>query len=153
MGLMIHAHVDGACRPNPGQMAAGIVLQVIGKNQLIREAFIGKPLGKGTNNQSEVLAIWHALDAIEMKRRKSVHMVVFSDSEWAVNKIKKGWKGDAWSEQIDQIRNMSGDFASFVIYHSAKTEEIEKAHNVAHKALKTEQESKEVREYTSDLFD
>jgi len=52
-------YADGACRGNPGPMAAGASIQTI---EGIELGNVSKPMGHGTNNEAEYLA---AIAAVE----------------------------------------------------------------------------------------
>jgi ribonuclease HI len=77
------ANVDGACAGNPGPMGiGGIIVQNPG--QEIVHSF-SKPMGYGTNNEAEYLAVITALEYIEPLKPESV--LIISDSQLAVNQI------------------------------------------------------------------
>lgn len=75
-------YTDGACLGNPGPGGYGVVLIY---NDHRKELSGGFRLT--TNNRMEMRAVIEGLKAL--KRRCSV--VIFSDSEYVVNAINKGW--------------------------------------------------------------
>lgn len=72
MKPIVSIYTDGAAVPNPGASGAGIVL-ICGK---VRKE-LAVPLGYGTNNSAELLAIIHALDAL----KTSCEVTVYTDSQ------------------------------------------------------------------------
>ncbi len=81
MSLIIYT--DGASRGNPGRGGYGAILQWGGKE---KELSAGYKLT--TNNRMELLAVIKALEALT---RDSLDIQVFTDSEYVVNAIEKGW--------------------------------------------------------------
>lgn len=81
MSLIIYT--DGASRGNPGRGGYGAILQWGGKE---KELSAGYKLT--TNNRMELLAVIKALEALN---RDSLDIQVFTDSEYVVNSIEKGW--------------------------------------------------------------
>src|SRR5262244_2897693 len=75
-------YTDGACLGNPGPGGYGVVLLY---NDHRKELSGGFRLT--TNNRMEMKAVIEGLKAL--KRRCSV--TVFSDSEYVVNALTKGW--------------------------------------------------------------
>lgn len=79
---------DGSCRPNPGPMGIGYVLenQALEPRILVR---VGAQIGQGTNNEAEYQALLaglrHAL------RLGFWNLDVVSDSLLVVNQIKGAW--------------------------------------------------------------
>lgn len=80
-------YTDGAARGNPGPGGYGAVL-MYGHHK--------KELSKGfkhtTNNRMELWAIIAGLEAIS---KKHIPVKIFSDSQYVVNAINKGWL-DTW---------------------------------------------------------
>lgn len=76
-------YTDGASRGNPGPGGYGCIL-IWGKHR--------KELSKGfrltTNNRMELLAVIAGLEAI---KKKELPVTVFSDSQYIVNTVEKGW--------------------------------------------------------------
>lgn len=69
--------VDGACDPNPGKMGAGVV-GVCGGHY--REWSV--PLGDGTNQRAELLAVKEALKRV--KNNREANVVIYADSAYAI---------------------------------------------------------------------
>ena len=107
----ISLYTDGASRGNPGPGGYGALL-IWGNHR--------KELSKGykftTNNRMELLAVIEGLKAI---KKKEIPVTVFSDSQYVVNTVEKGWlnnwiktnfKGgkkntDLWTEYYELAKN------------------------------------------------
>jgi ribonuclease HI len=94
MGVEIYT--DGCALGNPGASGAGIVM-VFGEHQ--KELII--PLGHGTNNTAELLAVIHALEALN----RPCEVNVYSDSQWVVKCGSREWQRkanmDLWKRYND----------------------------------------------------
>jgi ribonuclease HI len=79
----IQLYTDGASRGNPGRGGYGAVL-LFGHHR--------KELSQGyrltTNNRMELLAVIAGLEAI---KKNELPITVFSDSQYVVNAVEKGW--------------------------------------------------------------
>jgi ribonuclease HI len=79
----IQLYTDGASRGNPGRGGYGAVL-LFGHHR--------KELSQGyrltTNNRMELLAVIAGLEAI---KKNELAITVFSDSQYVVNAVEKGW--------------------------------------------------------------
>lgn len=80
---MIEIFTDGAAQGNPGPGGYGAILRY-GNHE--RELSQGYRLT--TNNRMELLAVIVALEAL---KKEGIPVKIFSDSEYVVNAIKKGW--------------------------------------------------------------
>ncbi|HEX6799792.1 MAG TPA: ribonuclease HI [Ktedonobacterales bacterium] len=79
----ITIYTDGACTGNPGPGGYGVILES-GERQ--REISAGYRLT--TNNRMEILAVIAGLEAL---RKVPSAVTVFSDSQYVVNAMSKGW--------------------------------------------------------------
>jgi len=75
-------YTDGGCSPNPGPGGYGIVL-IYGEH---RREFSGG-YRRTTNNRMELVAAIRGLQAL----KEPCHVALFSDSQYVVNGISKGW--------------------------------------------------------------
>ena len=75
-------YTDGGCSPNPGPGGYGIVL-IYGEH---RREFSGG-YRRTTNNRMELIAAIRGLQAL----KEPCHVALFSDSQYVVNGISKGW--------------------------------------------------------------
>lgn len=80
---MIEIFTDGAAQGNPGPGGYGVILRY-GK----RERELSQGYRLTTNNRMELLAVIVALEAL---KKEGIPVKIFSDSEYVINAIKKGW--------------------------------------------------------------
>jgi ribonuclease HI len=92
----IVAYADGACSGNPGPCGAGIVL-IDGRSRRELSAY----LGEGTNNIAELTAIELAIAEIEAADRP---VRIFTDSQYSIGVLSKGWKAKANVALIARVR-------------------------------------------------
>jgi len=78
--------VDGACYPNPGNMAIGIVIYKDG--ELFKK--ISEAIGYGTNNIAEYKALIRGLE--ESKKINPERIDVYCDSQLVVKQLNKRYK-------------------------------------------------------------
>jgi len=100
---VVHVWTDGACSGNPGPMGIGAVV-LYGPER--RE--LGEYLGTGTNNIAELTAIERGLELAaswlgEAVRAEKI-VKVYSDSNYAIGLLSKGWKAKANQELVARIR-------------------------------------------------
>ena len=83
MSQQIHIYTDGSSRGNPGPGGYGVIL-LSGHHR--------KELSQGfrltTNNRMELWAVIAGLEAI---KKNEYPVTIFSDSQYVVNSIEKGW--------------------------------------------------------------
>lgn len=76
-------YTDGASRGNPGKGGYGTIL-MYGSHR--------KEISKGyaltTNNRMEIMAVLAGLEAL---KNKNLPIIIYSDSQYVVNTIEKGW--------------------------------------------------------------
>lgn len=80
---MIKVYTDGAAQGNPGPGGYGVILK---HNNHYKEISEGYRLT--TNNRMELLAVIASLEAI---RKEGIPITIYSDSEYVINAITKGW--------------------------------------------------------------
>lgn len=80
---MIRIYTDGAAQGNPGRGGYGVIMKY---NDHVKELSEGFRLT--TNNRMELLAVISGLEAI---RRTGIPVTIYSDSEYVVNAVEKGW--------------------------------------------------------------
>jgi ribonuclease HI len=98
----ILAFTDGACSGNPGPAGIGIVL-VCGSHR--KE--ISEYIGEATSNIAELRAIVRALSTIKDRDR---HVILHTDSEYAIGALTKAWKIRANKHLIEQARALAATF-------------------------------------------
>jgi len=69
------------------------------------------PLGKGTNQQAELLAIREAL--LKVKDRPHTAVRIHTDSAYAIGCLTLNWKVKANKDLVDQVRQLARECACF----------------------------------------
>lgn len=106
-------YTDGSSRGNPGPGGYGVVLMYRGHAKEISGGF-----KRTTNNRMELTAVIEGIKALKIK---TIPIVIFSDSQYVVNAISKGWllnwiktdfKGgkknkDLWMQYYQLSRNLN----------------------------------------------
>jgi ribonuclease HI len=92
------AYADGACSGNPGPAGVGIVL-IDGESR--RE--LSRYLGEATNNIAELTAIELVVEAIGETERP---VRIYTDSQYAIGVLTKGWKAKANLELVARVRKL-----------------------------------------------
>lgn len=80
---MIRIYTDGAAQGNPGPGGYGTILKF---KDAVKEMAEGFRLT--TNNRMELLAVIKGLEAI---KKEGIPVTVYSDSQYVVNSVEKGW--------------------------------------------------------------
>jgi ribonuclease HI len=93
-GLVV-AYTDGACSGNPGPAGSGMLLQA---GDVKVEGYTY--LGTATNNVAELTAIQEAVRAVSSDKV----LRVFTDSQYAIGVLQKGWKAKANQTLIADIK-------------------------------------------------
>ncbi len=75
-------YTDGACTGNPGPGGYAALVACGGQRKEISGGF-----ARTTNNRMEILAAISGLESLEQRS----HVIVYSDSQYVVNAISKGW--------------------------------------------------------------
>ena len=76
-------YTDGAASGNPGPGGYGAVLLCNGQSKELSAGYV-----RTTNNRMELLAVIVALEALT---QQNCNVQLFTDSEYVVNAIEKGW--------------------------------------------------------------
>ena len=87
---MIKIYTDGAAQGNPGRGGYGVILKY---GDYVKELSQGFRLT--TNNRMELLAVITGLEAI---KKNGIPVTIFSDSEYVINAVEKGWIWN-WEKQ------------------------------------------------------
>ena len=134
---LIEFFTDGACpgngRPGGGKMGAGIVAR---SGTMHREWAV--PLGQGTNQQAELLAIKEALGKV--KDRTRAHVRIFTDSAYAIGCLTQRWNVKANAELVATVRELvreCGRFEMRKVAGHAGVPENERADELAVRAAVT----------------
>ncbi|UOF94281.1 MAG: ribonuclease HI [Bacteroides sp.] len=116
---MIKIYTDGSSKGNPGP--GGYAAIIIYNDNTFKE--ISQGFRSTTNNRMELLAIITALKYINKKKGfQDENIVIYSDSQYVINPIKKGWilkweknnfknikNVDLWTEIIFLCKNINFD--------------------------------------------
>ena len=95
------AFTDGACTGNPGPAGSGAVVKLSDG----RTVEASRALGTATNNIGELTAIAMALDLLDQNDVTLAEPVaIFTDSQYAIGVLAKGWKAKANVELIAHIK-------------------------------------------------
>jgi ribonuclease HI len=92
--LLVYA--DGACSGNPGPAGAGAVALYDDQRREFSEF-----LGEATNNIAELTAI---LRAVELAHELGRPLRLYTDSQYSIGVLTKGWKAKANKELIAEVR-------------------------------------------------
>ncbi|MGV3766309.1 MAG: ribonuclease HI [Chitinophagaceae bacterium] len=79
----ITIYTDGSSRGNPGPGGYGTLLMWGDKVKELSQGF-----RKTTNNRME---LWAVIAGLEQLKRTDLPVVIYSDSQYVVNAIEKGW--------------------------------------------------------------
>ena len=119
MSVEIKIFTDGACEPNPGEAGSGIALY---RNNIASELWYGLYNPSGTNNVAELKALHQALIMAESELSKGGTVVIFCDSQYAINCVtrwasgweKKGWKrpGGGEIKNLELIKKLHALYQS-----------------------------------------
>lgn len=90
------AYADGACSGNPGP--AGLGLVVIDESRVLQRS---EYLGHATNNIAELTAIKRAIEAVPDVKRA---LWIYTDSQYSIGVLTKGWKPKANQELIAELK-------------------------------------------------
>jgi ribonuclease HI len=82
------------------------------------------PLGPGTNQMAELLAVKTAL--LKVKDRPRTQVTIITDSQYAIGCLTGGWKVVANRELVEELRPLIAECASFrmekVLGHAGQAE-------------------------------
>ncbi|WP_245678390.1 ribonuclease HI [Chondromyces crocatus] len=92
----VTAYADGACSGNPGPAGLGVTMK-----DGDRTVELSEYLGVGTNNIAELTAILRVLQEVTDAARG---MVIYTDSQYSIGVLQKGWKAKANVELVDELR-------------------------------------------------
>ena len=95
---LIIIYTDGSCNYNPGSGGYGFILKYKNYRKEIFQSF-----KKTTNNRMELLAIIIALESLNNVKNK---IIIYSDSKYIVNAIKKKWLTLWIKKKFKKIKNI-----------------------------------------------
>ena len=117
-------YTDGSSIGNPGPGGYGLIMEWVGKN-LIKE--FSKGFIETTNNRMELLAV---IIGLELLKKDGFDVVVFSDSKYVVDAVKKKWLFEWEKNNFKKKKNIDLWKRFLIVYkkHNVKFEWI-KGHN------------------------
>ena len=124
MNRLIKIYTDGSSIGNPGPGGYGLIMEWVGNN-LIKE--FSKGFIKTTNNRMELLAV---IIGLELLKKDGFDVVVFSDSKYVVDAVKKKWLFGWEKNNFKKKKNIDLWKRFLIVYkkHNVKFEWI-KGHN------------------------
>ena len=124
MSKRINIYTDGSSIGNPGPGGYGIIMEWVGKN-LIKE--FSKGFTETTNNRMELLAV---IIGLELLKKDGFDVVVFSDSKYVIDAVKKKWLFEWKKNNFKKKKNIDLWKRFLIVYkkHNVNFEWI-KGHN------------------------
>lgn len=118
---VVHAFSDGACA-NTGQNTGGkegysVVYHLGEKAQAFAKTLVLGPGEKATNNHAELLGIRLALTQLKESVRPGTHLVVRSDSQWAVRSLNGEYKSKEHPELRAEILTLAQGYGCVEFRH------------------------------------
>ncbi|MFK7992396.1 MAG: ribonuclease HI [Sandaracinaceae bacterium] len=105
--LIVYA--DGACSGNPGPAGLGVVVLDGDRRHELTEY-----LGQGTNNIAELTAL---LRAAQFLRERSEPVRIYTDSQYSINMLTKGWKAKKNAELIAETKDAMAALDDVALYY------------------------------------
>jgi ribonuclease HI len=105
---MIRIYTDGAAQGNPGPGGYGTILKF---KDAVKELAEGFRLT--TNNRMELLAVIKGLEAI---KKDGIPVTVYSDSQYVVNAVEKGWLWN-WQKKNFKDKANADLWLRYIPYH------------------------------------
>lgn len=137
--MRIELYVDGSA-PDNGKGGTRIGCGVVALTQgRTREFKSGRITADATNNLAELEAILLGLEKIKPEYRPRSHVLVFSDSEWAVKSVQGHFKNRVHVGLIGQVKKLLGEFQQAEINWTrghVGHEYNERAHQLANQAAR-----------------
>ena len=96
----VNIYTDGSSLGNPGPGGYGLIMEWVGKN-LIKE--FSKGFTKTTNNRMELLAV---IKGLELLKKDGFDVIIYSDSKYVVDAIKKKWLFDWKKNNFKKKKNI-----------------------------------------------
>ena len=124
MSKRVNIYTDGSSIGNPGPGGYGIIMEWVGKN-LIKE--FSKGFTETTNNRMELLAV---IVGLELLKKDGFDVVVFSDSKYVIDAVKKKWLFEWKKNNFKKKKNIDLWKRFLIVYkkHNVNFEWI-KGHN------------------------
>ena len=108
-GDEIIAYADGACSGNPGPAGVGAVALWGDQTRELSEY-----IGEGTNNIAELIGI---LRTIELAQELGRPLRLYTDSQYSIGVLTKGWKVKANKELVAKVRQALDAHPDVQLFH------------------------------------
>ena len=105
--LLVYA--DGACSGNPGPAGLGVVALFDDQRRELSEY-----IGDATNNIAELTAI---LRAAELAHELGRPLRLYTDSQYSIGVLVRGWKAKANKELVSQVREALSRHPDVELFH------------------------------------
>lgn len=103
------AYADGACSGNPGPAGLGVVARFDDRQRELSEY-----IGEATNNIAELTAI---LRAVEFAAELGRPLRLYTDSQYSIGVLTKGWKAKANKDLVASVREAIATHADTQLFH------------------------------------
>jgi ribonuclease HI len=103
------AYADGACSGNPGPAGLGVVARFADQERELSEY-----IGEATNNIAELTAI---LRAVELASELQRPLRLYTDSQYSIGVLTKGWKAKANRELVASVREAIAGHPDTQLFH------------------------------------
>ena len=103
------AYADGACSGNPGPAGLGVVARFGDEERALSEY-----IGEATNNIAELTAI---LRAVELASELGKPLRLYTDSQYSIGVLTKGWKAKANKELVESVRSAIASHGDTELFH------------------------------------
>lgn len=109
VGDEVLVYADGACSGNPGPAGVGVVALWDDQRRELSEY-----IGHATNNIAELTAI---LRAVELAHELGKPLRLYTDSQYSIGVLTRGWKARANQELVAQVRKALLRHADAELFH------------------------------------
>jgi ribonuclease HI len=103
------AYADGACSGNPGPAGLGVVARFDDRQRELSEY-----IGEATNNIAELTAI---LRAVELASELGRPLRLYTDSQYSIGVLTKGWKAKANRDLVASVRDAIAKHPDTKLFH------------------------------------
>lgn len=108
-GKRVLAFTDGACTGNPGPAGSGAVVVLLDGTVVERHRALGP---EETNNIGELTAVGLALGVLrERELPRDTPVTVFTDSDYTIGMLARGWKAKANGGLIAALKRALGEWS------------------------------------------
>ena len=108
-GNELLAYADGACSGNPGPAGVGVVALWDDRSRELSEY-----IGQATNNIAELTAV---LRAVRLAEELGRPLRLYTDSQYSIGVLTKGWKARANRELVAEVREALERHADAKLFH------------------------------------